>query len=107
MEFRLLGALEVHDGETEIKLVRRQERLLLAVLLLRANELAAPEQLIDLLWPDDPPQDARGALQVYVSRLRKAGITIEGGRDGYAVQVPAGSTDLDLFRATEIGRAHV
>ncbi len=99
MEFRLLGALEVRDGDTEIKLVRRQERLLLAVLLLRANEVVRPVQLIDLLWPDDPPADARGSLQVYVSRLRKAGITIDGGRDGYAVRTPAGSTDLDRFRA--------
>ncbi|TDD60775.1 helix-turn-helix domain-containing protein [Kribbella antibiotica] len=98
MKFRLLGALEVHDGAAEIKLVRRQERLLLAVLLLRANELAATEQLIDVLWPDDPPADARGALQVYVSRLRKAGIVIDGGRDGYAVRVPASSTDLGRFR---------
>ncbi|WP_405057673.1 winged helix-turn-helix domain-containing protein [Kribbella sp. NBC_01505] len=97
MEFRLLGALEVRDGAAEIKLVRRQERLLLAVLLLRANELVATEQLIDLLWPDDPPGDARGALQVYVSRLRRAGITIDGGRDGYAVR--AGSIDLERFRA--------
>ena len=99
MDFRLLGPLEVHHGDTEIKLVRRQERLLLTVLLLRANELTPPEQLIDLLWPDDPPGDARGSLQVYVSRLRKAGITIDGGRDGYAVRVPSGSTDLDRFRA--------
>ncbi|GAA0605873.1 hypothetical protein HPO96_02095 [Kribbella sandramycini] len=98
MEFRLLGTLEVHDGDTEVKLVRRQERVLLTVLLLRANEVAAPEQLIDLLWPTDPPPDARGALQVYVSRLRKAGITIDGGRDGYAVRAPVGSTDLDRFR---------
>ncbi|MFF1823114.1 BTAD domain-containing putative transcriptional regulator [Kribbella sp. NPDC058245] len=98
MEFRLLGTLEVHAGGAEIKLVRRQERLLLAVLLLRANELTPTDQLIDLIWPDDPPADARGSLQVYVSRLRKAGIAIDGGRDGYAVRAPAGSTDLDRFR---------
>ncbi|MET7281276.1 BTAD domain-containing putative transcriptional regulator [Kribbella sp. NPDC005582] len=98
MEFRLLGALEVEDGTTEIKLDRRQERLLLAVLLLRANHVVPREQLIDLVWPDDPPADARGALQVYISRLRKTGITIDGGRDGYAVRVPSGAADLDRFR---------
>ncbi|TDD60774.1 hypothetical protein E1263_10010 [Kribbella antibiotica] len=99
MDFRLLGALEVHDGAAEIKLVRRQERLLLASLLLRANESLPTEQLIDLVWPDDPPEDARGALQVYVSRLRKAGIAIDGSRDGYAVRAPVGSVDLERFRA--------
>jgi len=98
VDFRLLGAVEVRDGDTEITLVRRQERLLLGILLLKANEFVPPERLTDLLWPDDPPQDARGALQVYVSRLRKTGITIEGGRDGYAVRVPPGTTDLDRFR---------
>jgi hypothetical protein len=54
MEFRLLGAFEIRDGDTEGPAVRRQERLLLAALLLKANELIAVAELVDLLWPVEP-----------------------------------------------------
>jgi DNA-binding SARP family transcriptional activator len=54
--------------------------------------------LVDLLWPEDPSARARSALQVYVSRLRKAGVRIEGSRSGYAVQASPESVDLGNFR---------
>ncbi|TDU87141.1 DNA-binding SARP family transcriptional activator [Kribbella voronezhensis] len=98
MEFRLLGAVEVRDGGRPVGLPRRQERLLLAVLLLRANEVLPVDELVDLLWPQDPPARARSALQVYVSRLRKAGVPIEGSRSGYAVRVAPEAVDLGRFR---------
>lgn len=97
MDFLLLGAIEVAGQAAPL---RRQERSLLAILLLRANESVPPEELVDLLWPDDPPADARGSLQVYVSRLRKAlpGITITSSAAGYAVQVEPESVDVERFR---------
>ncbi|QNE22002.1 hypothetical protein F1D05_33910 [Kribbella qitaiheensis] len=98
MEFRLLGAVEVLDRDEPVPLPRRQERLVLAALLLRANEVVPVDELVDLLWPEDPSAQARSALQVYVSRLRKAGVRIEGSRAGYAVQVEADAVDLGRFR---------
>ncbi|GAA2830012.1 AfsR/SARP family transcriptional regulator [Kribbella solani] len=98
MEFRLLGPLEVWTDGAEVRIGRRQERLVLAALLLKANEVIAPTELVDLLWPHDPPTDAAGAVQVYVSRLRKTGVPIEGTRDGYRAVVEPEAVDLYRFR---------
>ncbi|MEU0096186.1 BTAD domain-containing putative transcriptional regulator [Kribbella sp. NPDC006257] len=101
MDFRLLGPFEVWDEGEKIALPRRQERLLLAVLLLRRGETMTVAELIDLVWPEHPPANARGALQVYFSRLRKAlpGVQIVGSSAGYGIEVPPDSVDVELFRA--------
>jgi DNA-binding SARP family transcriptional activator/tetratricopeptide (TPR) repeat protein len=98
MEFRVLGGVEVLERGVAVQLPRRQERLVLAVLLLRANEIVPVDEFVDLLWPEDPSAGARKALQVYVSRLRKVGVQIEGSHSGYAVQVAPGDLDLARFR---------
>jgi hypothetical protein len=41
-------------------------------LLLHADEVVSRDRLIDELWGASPPDTARTALQVYLSRLRKA-----------------------------------
>jgi DNA-binding SARP family transcriptional activator len=72
MEYRILGPLEVaHEGEP-VPLGRLKERLVLAVLLLHANEFVSRERLIDELWGAAPPPTAKKAVNVYVSQLRKA-----------------------------------
>lgn len=49
----------------------RQEALL-ATLLARRGQVVSADQLIDLLWSDNPPRRPENALQVLVSRLRSA-----------------------------------
>src|SRR6476660_8491040 len=72
MEYRILGPLEVaHQGET-VPLGRMKERLVLAILLLHANEFVPRERLIDELWGPAPPPTAKKAVNVYISQLRKA-----------------------------------
>jgi len=72
MEFRVLGTLEIRDGAGLLLAPpRRKQRLLLAVLLLRANTPMSAESLLDLLWPDAAPASARANLQSYVSGLRR------------------------------------
>jgi len=44
MEYRILGPLEVLDGGPPIPLGTLKERAVLAVLLLRANEVVTPER---------------------------------------------------------------
>ena len=95
MEFRVLGAVEV----VGVGVPRRQERLVLAGLLLRANEVVSVDELVDLVWPEGPGERARSALQVYVSRLRRAGVQIDGSRAGYAVKVAPEALDLQRFRS--------
>jgi DNA-binding SARP family transcriptional activator/DNA-binding beta-propeller fold protein YncE len=72
VEFRILGPLEVVEDGNPVALGILKERLVLGVLLLHANEFVSRERLIDDLWGEAPPPTARKAVNVYVSKLRKA-----------------------------------
>src|SRR4029077_7327776 len=116
MEFRMLGPLEAVQNGMQVPLGSRKQRALLAILLLRANEVVAPDSLIDELWGERPPPSAAHTLQVYVSRLRSA-FRQSGGDEGVLVTRPAGYVlrvgfgELDLHRfdhrGEEGGRALV
>ncbi|MFF0271301.1 BTAD domain-containing putative transcriptional regulator [Kribbella sp. NPDC004536] len=100
MEFRLLGPVQIWSGTGLVDLKRRQERLLLAVLLLEPGRPVPAERLIELLWPDALPANPRRALQVYVSRLRSVlDVELTSGRDGYAIRSRPGQTDVEQFRS--------
>lgn len=72
MEFRILGPLEVVDEGQWVDLAAGKQRALLAILLLRANEVVSTDELIDGLWGDRPPVTAAKSIQIYISQLRKA-----------------------------------
>ena len=102
--FRILGPLEVVDGEQTVALGGPRQRALLAILLLHANEVVSTDRLIDELWGEVPPPTARQTVQVYVSQLRRAihadgspNGTIETRSPGYVLHVDAGQLDLDRF----------
>ena len=113
MEYRILGPLEVVDEGEPVALGRLKERLVLATLLLHANEFVARERLIDELWGESPPPTARKAVNVYVSQLRKA--LARNGHDpittadgGYRLEVDAERLDaarLQQLLATARERA--
>ena len=50
MDFRILGPLEVTDGDAIVALGGVRERTLPAILLLNANEVVSAARLIDELW---------------------------------------------------------
>ena len=107
MEFRILGPLEVQDGDRRVAVGAGKQRALLALLLLHANEVLSADRLIDELWAESPPESARKAVQVYVSRLRKAlgAERIRTSGAGYLVAVAADELDLHRFeRLLEQGR---
>ena len=72
MQFRILGPLEVLDGQRLVELGRPKQRALLAVLLVHANQVVALDRLIEELWGEEPPAQATASLQAYVSNLRRA-----------------------------------
>jgi DNA-binding SARP family transcriptional activator len=71
VEYRILGSLEVLEDGRRLDLGRLKERVVLAVLLLHANEFVSRERLVDELWGAAPPPTARQAVNVYISKLRK------------------------------------
>lgn len=70
MEYRVLGPLEVRDGDRSLPLAGAKQRALLALLLVNDNHVVSRDRLIDELWGEQPPETAVQSLQVYVSRLR-------------------------------------
>ena len=69
---------------------------LIAALALAAPRAVSGEALRDDIWGDDPPGDARGALQALVSRARSAhgSELIESTTSGYRLGVRPEETDL-------------
>jgi predicted ATPase/DNA-binding SARP family transcriptional activator len=72
LDIRLLGPLELRVGPRPVALPARAERELLALLALRAGRVVPVERLVDALWGDPLPANPANALQLRVSKLRKA-----------------------------------
>jgi hypothetical protein len=71
MDFRLLGPVEVTDGQERLPLGGPKPRTLLAHLVLELGRVVPAERLIDAVWDERPPPAARNTLQTYVSHLRR------------------------------------
>jgi DNA-binding SARP family transcriptional activator len=104
MEFGLLGPLLVRVGESRVTVSAGKQRVLMAALLLRANEVVASADLAAAVWQGGPPGSSRVTLQNYVKRLRHS--LEPAGRDrivtrpaGYLIEVGPG--ELDVTRFTE------
>ena len=102
MRFRILGPLEVWDGRCWAGVAAAKQRVLLAVLLLKANQMVPADWLIEQLWAEQPPAGAANQLQVYVSRLRRLlndrpGLVLVTQSPGYRLVVGAGELDLQRF----------
>jgi DNA-binding SARP family transcriptional activator len=84
MDYRILGPLEVGDGNRTVGLRGDKQGALLVILLLHAGEVVSVGRLIDGLWGERPPPTALKALRVHVSRLRRV---LDDG-DGPGVRQP-------------------
>ena len=73
MQFRMLGPLEVvgDDGEP-IEVRGAKLKGLLVLLALRAGDVVPVGQVVEDLWGDREVRDPANAVQVLVSKLRKA-----------------------------------
>src|SRR6202050_2912006 len=85
-----------------------KQRVLLAALLLRANEVVGAGELAQAVWQGQPPETARVTLQNYVKRLRQALGPLGYQRivtrpAGYLIEVMPG--ELDVTRFTELQAA--
>jgi len=99
LEFRLLGSLEASIENRPLSLGGPRQRALLAILLLRANEVVARDRLIDELWSDEAPEGSANALAALVARLRRVLprevlVTRSGG---YELLIEPDAIDLPRF----------
>ena len=71
MDIGILGPLTVTMEGREIPVGARKQCALLALLVLRRNEVVPIGMLVDEIWHDHPPATAPKIVQGYVSQLRK------------------------------------
>jgi DNA-binding SARP family transcriptional activator/tetratricopeptide (TPR) repeat protein len=111
----LLGRFTVDRDGQEIALRAfggRLARRLLRLLALRRGTLVPKDMIAEVLWPDNPPADAPGNIEVLVSRLRRAlgdRALIRTGQGGYALSDGDQCwVDAEAFlNATQAGRARL
>jgi DNA-binding SARP family transcriptional activator len=111
VEYRILGPLEVVGDGGPLPLGGSRERVVLARLLLSANQVVSSDALTEDLWSGAPPEGAAQALWVHISRLRK---TLRGGGGdealltrppGYVLRVGPEALDSACFETmVEQGR---
>ena len=99
LEFRILGPLEMLVEGRPVEIVGTRQRALLAILLLRANEVVSRDRLIDDLWGERPPETAANALAALIARLRKAlpPDVVLTRPAGYELRIERRSLDLHGF----------
>jgi DNA-binding SARP family transcriptional activator len=109
VEFRLLGPLEVVDGERQISLGGAKQRSVLALLVLARGRTVTTGALIEEIWDGDAPETARKSVQGYVSALRDAlgDDRIETLERGYALRIEPGEVDADRLRVWRTAHRHV
>jgi len=99
-QFRILGPIEVElAGGRNAGVPRGRALSLLALLLVHRGAIVRLERVVDELWGDASPRNAKNAVHVVASRLRAAvgeGVLVsEGG--GYAARLWPGALDADRF----------
>jgi DNA-binding SARP family transcriptional activator/Tfp pilus assembly protein PilF len=102
MEFRLLGEMQLRVAGRLLDAGTPRQQAVLAALAVDAGRPIPIETLIDRVWGDNPPTEARNVLYSHLSRIRqmlkRAGT---GGVDrrnaGYVLQIDPGSIDLHRF----------
>ncbi|MEV0381981.1 AfsR/SARP family transcriptional regulator [Nonomuraea sp. NPDC050643] len=100
MQFGILGALEVTDGEHHLPLRSIKQRSLLAMLLCHHGTVAHSDILIDALWGAEAGETGSQRLRLQLHRLRRmlgTSAVIEHQSTGYQLRVPPDSVDAWRF----------
>jgi DNA-binding SARP family transcriptional activator len=103
---RILGPVEVWQGDHRLALGGPRQLALFAFLILHPNRAVSRDALIDALW-GPARSDADNRLQMAIARLRKALEPINGDararlqtvKGGYLLTVAPGELDADAFHA--------
>lgn len=107
-EFGVLGPLEARIGSGPVFLPSVRQRIVLAALLLRPDQVVPLDDIVDSLWPERPPATARDQVVNVVSALRRllGGAGRPATRQwlatqppGYRARIGPGRLDVEKFEA--------
>jgi predicted ATPase/DNA-binding winged helix-turn-helix (wHTH) protein len=103
VEFGVLGPLEVRVAGQPVKVPGARQRALLAALVLRRGTVVPFDRLVDDVFGEQPPDEARNALQTYAARLRQAlgaaAAAVVTRAPGYVLDVAREAVDVERFTA--------
>ena len=113
LRVRTLGALDATleaNGTSEAPdLGGPRQRSVLALLLVARGQVVSVDRLVEDLWNGEPPPKALGALQAYVSHLRRAlepqraprtpAVVLVSEPPGYAIRLPVDAVDAWCFES--------
>ncbi len=86
LELRLLGTFGAWRGGSALSIdsfARRRAVTLLKILLTNYGKTVVRDELIDLLWPDEPPKDGAQLLKIVVHYLRRGLGHAENAENAY------------------------
>ncbi|MDQ1729970.1 MAG: hypothetical protein QOK10_129 [Pseudonocardiales bacterium] len=109
LSIRILGRLAASQDGQELDLGGSRQRAVLGILVAARRATIPASRMIDLIWDENPPPQASGALHAYVSHLRKrlepsraarsAAMVLVSEGSGYALRVPDQVVDAWRFEA--------
>jgi DNA-binding SARP family transcriptional activator/tetratricopeptide (TPR) repeat protein len=103
MQFGMLGPLRVTNGSGDpVPVPAARQRVLLAVLLWRANQPVPVDELAEMVWDGTPPAGAAGAVRALVMRLRRVlgppiGARLISRAPGYVIELSGDELDASCF----------
>lgn len=103
--FLLLGPFRMTVEAAPVTLGTPKQRAVLAALVLHRNRPVATDALIDAVWGEGAPPEARASLHAYVSNLRRLMRTagaddrrlLEKASPGYRLTIADDAVDLGRF----------
>ncbi|MFI7130566.1 AfsR/SARP family transcriptional regulator [Nonomuraea sp. NPDC050153] len=108
MRFAVLGPVRLWRGDVELNSGPPQQRALLALLLAFAGRPVSLDEVVDVLWGQDPPSSSVNVVHRYVGNLRRLlepglppraeGDWLLRSAGGYRLKADAGTLDLLRFR---------
>ncbi|SNY68840.1 AfsR/SARP family transcriptional regulator [Paractinoplanes atraurantiacus] len=108
IRFAILGPVSLRDGDRELHAGAGRQRTVLALLLARAGAVLGQNDLVELVWGDDPPASAANVLHRSIGQLRRlmephlpirsSGSLLSRVGDGYLLRADESTLDLLEFR---------
>ena len=109
LHLHVLGELTATRDGAVVDLGGRRQRAVLAGLAMQRDQVVPADRLVDCVWGDHPPANASGALQAYVSHLRRRlepdatarqrESVIARAGPGYVLRLPTDAVDAWAFEA--------
>ncbi|RSM48750.1 tetratricopeptide repeat protein [Amycolatopsis balhimycina DSM 5908] len=107
MEFLLSGEVQLRVAGRPLDVGTPRQQMILAALAVDAGRPVPIETLIDRVWGDDPPEEARNVVYSHLSRIRRllervneldgttAGVLRKSA--GYVLEIDPAAVDLHRF----------